>query len=255
MRKFLIAANWKMNGNRDSVDKLANELANSCSDDDTVDWVVCPSSVHISQVQQMLCSTPIAVGAQSVSDSEDGAFTGDISAAMIKDQGCEFVIIGHSERRTYHHETNSDVVAQLEKALNVGLKPIICIGESAEQRQAGLVEQTIHQQLQPVLDSLPSQESLAECIIAYEPIWAIGTGVNATPEQAQSAHHAIRQMLMDYDSELAALIRVIYGGSVKSSNAASLFEMPDIDGALVGGASLLAQEFLKIGELCNRSYC
>ena len=186
---------------------------------------------------------------------DQGAYTGDVSAAMLKDLGCEYVLIGHSERRTYCGETDSIIVDQIAQALNAGLQPILCVGESLQQREAGLAVQTISNQLQPVLDSLVNPGILSRLVVAYEPVWAIGTGHHATPEQAQTVHQAIRRMLVAFDSGCGGSVRIIYGGSVKAANAADLFEMPDIDGALVGGASLDAKEFLKIGELCNQSYC
>ena len=253
MKKRLLAANWKMNGTQESVDALLAGLSQYDLPDDSMECVIFPALVHLSQVRSCLQDTPIAFGGQTVSCFESGAYTGDVSASMLVDQGCEYVLIGHSERRSLFGETNTVVVEKLAQALKVGLKPIICVGETLEQREAGLAVQTINEQLMPVIESLVNPGILSHLVVAYEPVWAIGTGRHATPEQAQAVHHDIRQLLVNYDAGLAGSVRIIYGGSVKASNAAGLFEMPDIDGALVGGASLDAEEFLKIGALCNQS--
>ena len=253
MKKRLLAANWKMNGTQESVDALLAGLSHYDLPDDSMECVIFPALVHLSQVRSCLQDTPIAFGGQTVSCFESGAYTGDVSASMLVDQGCKYVLIGHSERRSLFGETNTVVVEKLAQALKVGLKPIICVGETLEQREAGLAVQTINEQLMPVIESLVNPGILSHLVVAYEPVWAIGTGRHATPEQAQAVHHDIRQLLVNYDAGLAGSVRIIYGGSVKASNAAGLFEMPDIDGALVGGASLDAEEFLKIGALCNQS--
>ncbi|MAR83419.1 MAG: triose-phosphate isomerase [Legionellales bacterium] len=253
MKKSLLAANWKMNGTQDSVDALLAGISQYDLPEDSMECVIFPSLVYLSQVRSCLQDTPIAFGGQTVSCFESGAYTGDVSASMLVDQGCEYVLIGHSERRSLFGETNTVVVEKLAQALKVGLKPIICVGETLEQREAGLAVQTINEQLMPVIESLVNPGILSHLVVAYEPVWAIGTGRHATPEQAQAVHHDIRQLLVNYDAGLAGSVRIIYGGSVKASNAAGLFEMPDIDGALVGGASLDAEEFLKIGALCNQS--
>ncbi|MBV53708.1 MAG: triose-phosphate isomerase [Coxiellaceae bacterium] len=254
MRKFLVAANWKMHGNRESVHTLATDLLRHLSAD-SIERVIFPPFIFMSQLASVIQDSSLHLGAQCVSRFEQGAFTGDISAAMLKDQGCEYVLVGHSERRSYHNETESHIVEQIAQALSAGLQPVLCVGESLQQREAGLAVQTIGSQLQPVLDSLVNPSILPRLVVAYEPIWAIGTGHHASPEQAQTVHEAIRKMLLAFDSGLGNSVRIIYGGSVKASNAADLFEMPDIDGALVGGASLDAKEFTKIGELCNQSCC
>lgn len=253
MKKSLLAANWKMNGTRESVDSLLAGISQYDSPNDSMECVIFPPLVHLSQVRDCLKGTSIAFGGQTVSCFESGAYTGDVSASMLLDQGCEYVLIGHSERRSLFGETNAVVVEKLAQALKVGLKPIICVGETLDQREAGLAVQTINEQLMPVIESLVNPGILSHLVVAYEPVWAIGTGRHATPEQAQAVHHDIRQLLVNYDAGLGGSVRIIYGGSVKASNAAGLFEMPDIDGALVGGASLDAEEFLKIGALCNQS--
>ncbi len=253
MKKSLLAANWKMNGTQESVDALLAGISQYDLPEDSMECVIFPSLVYLSQVRDRLQDVPIAFGGQTVSRFESGAYTGDVSASMLVDQGCEYVLIGHSERRSLFAETNMVVVEKLAQALKVGLKPIICVGETLEQREAGLAVQTINEQLMPVIESLVNPGILSHLVVAYEPVWAIGTGRHATPEQAQAVHHDIRQLLVNYDAGLAGSVRIIYGGSVKASNAAGLFEMPDIDGALVGGASLDAEEFLKIGALCNQS--
>ncbi len=253
MKKSLVAGNWKMNGTQKRVEALLSGIKQHYEPCESVECVLFPSFIYLQQAASLLQHSSIAWGGQSVSRFDAGAYTGDVSAAMLVDQGCEYVLIGHSERRSLFGETNAMVVEQLNQALRVDLKPIICVGETLEQREAGLAVKTINDQLQPVLESLANPSILSHLVVAYEPVWAIGTGRHATPEQAQAVHHEIRQLLVDFDAGLGNAIRIIYGGSVKSSNAAGLFEMPDIDGALVGGASLDAEEFLKIGALCNQS--
>lgn len=241
MRRPLVAGNWKMHGSRDSVDALLAALQAAPVRDD-VEVVVCPTYVHLSQAVDACTGSGIGVGGQDCSRETQGAFTGEVAAAMLADLGCRWVILGHSERRSYHAETDALVAAKLGAAVAAGLAPIVCVGETREQREAGEAESVVARQLR---GALSDQASLAGLVIAYEPVWAIGTGLTASPEQAQAMHAFIR-------AELGALglaadtVRVLYGGSVKPGNAAELFAQPDIDGALVGGAALVAEDFLAI---------
>lgn len=244
MRQPLVVGNWKMNGcyvdNKARLDELQRQLDQLSN----VRVALCPPFTYIPRIIELLQNSDISCGSQNVSEHLDGAHTGEISAAMLSDIGCRFAIIGHSERRQYHHETNSQVAQKTLAALKAGLMPIICVGESREQRQAEKTLDIIEEQLSAITQSL-NTDHLAHIVIAYEPIWAIGTGLTATPEQAQAVHSFIRQQLTA-DKALAAKIPLLYGGSVKPDNAASLFCQPDIDGALVGGASLVARDFIAI---------
>jgi len=245
MRKRLVIGNWKMNGTTHLFDAMLPQLE-KLSD---VDVVLCPPAVFIAYG----CNTAqnIAIGAQDVSIHEPGSYTGEIAANMLANLGCHYVIIGHSERRQYHHES-SDLVAQKAKqALKHDLTPVICIGESLVAREQDQTNQVLAQQLTPII-SLLSIEELAQIVIAYEPIWAIGTGLAATPEQAQQAHGFTRGQLIQVDKEVADVVRIIYGGSVKSQNAAQLFALPDVDGGLVGGASLQPDEFVAVCQAAKR---
>ena len=253
MRKFLVAGNWKMNGSVAGIAELLQNLLSGAHDWPHMDFAVFPPYLYLQQVSAALAESGISCGGQNVSQYDEGAVTGEVSAQMLLDLGCRYVLAGHSERRSLLNETNQMVADKVHKSLLAGLQPIVCVGETLEQREAGLVVQVITEQLQPVLDGHLDPGILSHLVVAYEPVWAIGTGRHATPEQAQAVHHDIRQFLVNYDAGLAGSVRIIYGGSVKASNAAGLFEMPDIDGALVGGASLDAEEFLKIGALCNQS--
>lgn len=203
--------------------------------------VVCAPHPYLAQLQQLLEKTPIAWGAQNLSSNPQGAFTGEVSASMLKDFGCDWVLVGHSERRALYAESNSDVLAKTKAALGAGLTPVVCVGETAAEHAAGQTEAVILQQLESVLKLDPTL--LSRIVLAYEPVWAIGTGQSATPEQAQAVHAYIKALLIQHH---APAVRVLYGGSVNATNAAALFAMPDIDGALVGGASLKATDFLSI---------
>lgn len=247
MRQPLVIANWKMHGERSSNRKLLTalraqfeqhgaEVANtSC--------VICPPYPYLSQVAELLQGSSLQLGAQDCSHCASGAYTGEVSVAMLADFGCRWVVIGHSERRQYHRESEALIAAKLVVAQKARLMPVLCIGETLEQREAGEAEQLVAAQLRGALADLPD---LAEVVIAYEPVWAIGTGQTATPEQAQEMHGYIRALLRELDAANAEKIRLLYGGSVKADNAAALFAMPDIDGALVGGASLDAAAFARI---------
>lgn len=240
MRRPLVAGNWKMHGSRDSIAGLLQALLGAPGD--AVDVAVCPTFVHIDQVVGLCAGSPIRVGAQDCSHVAEGAYTGEVAAAMLAEAGCEWVIIGHSERRSYHAESDALVAAKVSAALASGLKPIVCVGETREQREAGDAEAIVASQLRGALEG---QKTLAGLVIAYEPVWAIGTGLTASPEQAQGMHALIRSELATL-GKAAAETRILYGGSVKPGNAAELFAQPDIDGALVGGAALKAEDFLAI---------
>lgn len=242
MRRPLVAGNWKMNGSRASVDSLLAGLS-QLEMAKTVDVAVCPSFVFLQQATAALTGSDIRVGAQDCSSVSDGAYTGDISASMLADQGCTLVLIGHSERREYHREGDALLADKLAIAVTKGLVPVLCVGETREQREAGDAEQVVGEQLR---GALMNQASLEGLVIAYEPVWAIGTGLTATPEQAQAMHAYIRNELASVAGVSANETRLLYGGSVKAANAVELFAQPDIDGALVGGAALDAAEFGKI---------
>ncbi len=242
MRRPLVAGNWKMNGTKASVDSLLAGLLDGFSAP-AADVAVCPAHVHLAQAVTACAGTAVAVGAQDCSHMAEGAFTGDVAAPMLADLGCELVLIGHSERRQYQEESDQLLAAKLTAAVQNELLPVLCVGETREQREAGEAEAVVESQLRGALDG---QANLNGLVIAYEPVWAIGTGLTATPEQAQAMHAFIRERLADVAGVDPDATRILYGGSVKSSNAAELFAQPDIDGALVGGASLDAAEFRKI---------
>ncbi len=240
----LVAGNWKMHGSLSgNAQLLAGIGAHGVSHG--VEIAVCVPSVYLQQVCGLLSGSGIALGAQNVSEHESGAFTGEVSVAMLKELGCCYVIVGHSERRALFGETSRQVTQKLKACLSGGLRPILCVGETSAEREAGTTEVVIAGQLDAVLSEV-GPEQLAEAVVAYEPVWAIGTGKTATPEQAQDVHAFIRTRLAKAMGARASEVRILYGGSVKAANAAALFACPDIDGGLVGGASLQAQEFLAI---------
>jgi len=242
MRQALVVGNWKMHGSRASIDELLGALvsAGAASASETA---VCPTYVHLAQALALCAGSSIAVGAQDCSHMQSGAYTGEVAATMLAELGCSWVILGHSERRQYHAESDELVAAKLSAAVEAGLHPIVCVGETREQREAGEAQAVVAAQLQGALDCQPG---LAALVVAYEPVWAIGTGLTATPEQAQDMHAFIRARLGDIAGVDAAATRLLYGGSVKAGNAAELFAQPDIDGALVGGAALVAADFQAI---------
>jgi triosephosphate isomerase len=248
MRKLLIAGNWKMHGSRASIQLLLEGMK---IDAHKVDAVVFPPYVFLEQVSHLLKNTPIAWGAQNLSHEPSGAFTGEISATMLIEMGCRYVLVGHSERRSLYGESDEIVAKKLLAAHAAGLRPILCVGETQAERDSGHTNDVIFRQLAAVLHLKEGLVAMQDALIAYEPVWAIGTGRTATPEQAQDVHAMIREKVARRDPELAEKIRILYGGSVKASNAANLFIMPDIDGALVGGASLDATEFSTICQMTN----
>jgi triosephosphate isomerase len=245
MRRPLIAGNWKMHGSRAENAELIEAMLLGLPDQTPFDIAVCPPFVYLWEVGRLLKASSIALGAQSVCAEQVGAFTGEASAAMLKDVGCKYVIVGHSERRAIYKEDDALVARKFLAAQSQGLIPILCVGETLEERERGQTMQVVSRQLTAVLD-LAGVAALRAAVIAYEPVWAIGTGKNATPQQAQEVHAHIRTAVAARDAKIAADVRILYGGSVKAANARELFAMPDVDGGLVGGASLKADEFLAI---------
>ena len=246
MRRPVVVGNWKMHGSRADNARLVEALVAQYPADPSADCVVCPPFVYVQEVGRMLRDAPIGLGAQDVCAEGLGAFTGEISAAMLRDVGCEYVIVGHSERRLLYRESDQLVARKFAAACHSrSLIPILCVGEQLAERDSGRTHEVVARQLDTVLE-LCGAESLEQGMVAYEPVWAIGTGRNATPEQAQEVHAFIRQRIAARDARIAAATRILYGGSVKAGNAAELFAMPDVDGGLIGGASLKADEFLSI---------
>ncbi len=245
MRRPLIAGNWKMHGSRAENAELIEALLLGLPGQTPVEIAVCPPFVYLWETARLLKSSIIALGAQSVCAEAVGAFTGEVSASMLKDVGCRYVIVGHSERRAIYKEDDALVARKFLAAQSQGLIPILCVGETLEERERSHTIQVVSRQLTAVLD-LAGATALRTAVIAYEPVWAIGTGKNATPAQAQEVHAHIRTAIAGRDAKIAADVRILYGGSVKAANAHELFAMPDVDGGLVGGASLKADEFLKI---------
>jgi triosephosphate isomerase (TIM) len=245
MRRPLIAGNWKMHGSRAENAELIEALLLGLPGQTPVEIAVCPPFVYLWESARLLKSSSIALGAQSVCAEAVGAFTGEVSASMLKDVGCKYVIVGHSERRAIYKEDDALVARKFLAAQSQGLIPMLCVGETLEEREREQTMQVISRQLAAVLD-LAGAPALRTAVIAYEPVWAIGTGKNATPAQAQEVHAHIRAAVAARDAKIAADVRILYGGSVKAANARELFAMPDVDGGLVGGASLKADEFLKI---------
>jgi triosephosphate isomerase len=251
MRRKFIAGNWKMNTSRAEGVALASAVAAKVGPTSGVEVAVCPPAVYLEAVGQAIKSSAVGLGGQNCYHEVKGAFTGEISPQMLRDVGCSYVILGHSERRQYFHESNQDVNRKLRSALAAGLVPIVCVGETLDQRQASQTAAVVREQIEGSLAGLPADE-LLKVVIAYEPVWAIGTGVVATPEQAEEVHADLRKLLESrYNSELASQVRIQYGGSVNAENAASLLKQPNIDGALVGGASLKADSFLAIIAAAN----
>ena len=245
MRADLIAGNWKMNGSRASNAGLLEGVRAGAAAV-KAELAVCVPAPYLAQVQAVLTGSPVRWGAQDVSAHERGAFTGEMSAEMLLDFGCSYVIVGHSERRSYHAESDEFIAQKAHRALASGLTPIVCVGETLEERELGATDAVVARQLAPVLNLVGGQ--MASVVIAYEPVWAIGTGKTATPEMAQQVHARLRAMLAGRDEESAQQVRILYGGSMKPDNAKDLLAMPDIDGGLIGGASLNASDFLAIAH-------
>ena len=245
MRGKLIAGNWKMNGGLASNEALLRSLIPALSPLAALQRVVCAPYPYLAQVQTLLQGTGIDWGAQDVCQFENGAYTGGVSTAMLKEFGCRYAIVGHSERRSIFGETDDVVAAKFAAALKAGLTPILCVGETLNEREAGETERVVARQLDAVVVR-SGVTALRDAVLAYEPVWAIGTGRTATPDQAQAVHQFIRQRIARQDDAIAERLLILYGGSVKASNSGQLFSMPDVDGGLIGGASLVADEFAAI---------
>jgi len=246
MTRKLIAGNWKMNGGLAANESLVKALLADVGSP-ACDIALCAPSPYLAQLQSLLQGSPIAWGSQDVSAHEQGAYTGEVSAAMLRDFACRYAIVGHSERRQYHGETDELVAAKAQRALAVGVTPIVCVGETLAQRQAGETEAVVKRQLAAVIHTIG--HCITEIVVAYEPVWAIGTGQTATPEQAQQVHAVLRAQLAAATTN-PKRVHILYGGSMNAANAASLLAQPDIDGGLIGGASLKAPDFLQIIVAC-----
>lgn len=248
MRRNIVAGNWKMNKSFPEADDLINAIAEELRNFDTsdVDVIVCPPFPYLELVSDVSEDGDFFTGAQDVSKFADGAYTGDVSASMLRSLGVNYCIVGHSERRKYFHETNQDIAQKIDRLLNEDITPIMCVGENIDERESGRYLDVIRMQVEEGLMHLNAEQA-QRCIIAYEPVWAIGTGHTATKEQAQEVHSFIRQLLCDkYGKDTADEISILYGGSCNTKNAQELFAMPDVDGGLIGGASLKAKDFIEI---------
>ena len=243
MRRKIVAGNWKLHGTRAFATALVAEIA--ASPVPGVELVILPPLPYIGDLIEDFEGTPLAFGAQDVSSNEQGAYTGEVSASMLVDVGARYGLVGHSERRQYHAESSELVALKFQAAIHAGLRPILCLGEGLEQREAGQTEAVIASQLRPVLERV-GVAAFANAVVAYEPVWAIGTGRTASPEQAQAVHAFVRGEVAARDATIAGSLPIVYGGSVKPGNAASLFGQADVDGGLIGGASLVAADFLAI---------
>lgn len=245
MRRKLVVGNWKMYGRLEKNQALLQGILDGVRQLKSADYAVCVPYPYLAQAQSMLQGSNVAWGAQNLSPYEEGAFTGAVAPGMLVDFACSYVIIGHSERRGLFHESNEIAAAKFAAAQKSGLTPIFCVGETLTERESGVTEQVVATQLDAVLDRFGAA-ALSRAVIAYEPVWAIGTGKTASPEQAEAVHAFIRQRVAKQDAQVAEGLCILYGGSVKAANAAELFGMPDIDGGLIGGASLVAEDFVAI---------
>ncbi|MGK7371374.1 MAG: triose-phosphate isomerase [Candidatus Halalkalibacterium sp. M3_1C_030] len=253
MRQFLIAGNWKMNCGPGRTSELLQGIKELSPElPESVDVLVCPPEISLTTASEVLNDYNAYLGAQNVHYEDDGAFTGEVSTSMLKEVGCDFVIIGHSERRQYFGETDKTVNAKVIKALSDDIKPVICVGESLDQRKKEVHKKMVKKQVQAALNSVDAR-NIPEVVVAYEPIWAIGTGETATPEQAQEMHEMIRSVISElYDENAAEAVRILYGGSMKPHNAEELLSQPDVDGGLIGGASLKAESFTDIINVADK---
>jgi triosephosphate isomerase len=251
MRIPLVAGNWKMHGNRASNRALLDGVVGGIAGLEGVECAVCVPFPYLGEVAARLADTKLACGAQNVSEHAEGAYTGEVSAAMLAEFGCRYVIVGHSERRQLYGESDAQVAAKFAAVQSAGMTPIVCVGEALAERDAGKTQSVVQRQLDAVL-SRCGAAALASAVLAYEPVWAIGTGRNATPEQARDVHAFLRARVAREDAAIAQGLRILYGGSVKAPNAAALFAMPEVDGGLIGGASLVAQEFLAIASAARK---
>jgi len=245
MRPRIVAGNWKLNGTRAFAAELTAQVAQGVRGRAGVEVVILPPFPYLGELARDPAYAPLAFGAQDVSAHQDGAYTGEVSAQMLVDSGARFTLVGHSERRQYHHESSDEVARKFVAAVKAGLRPILCVGESLAEREAGQTEASILAQLRPVLE-LAGVAAFANALVAYEPVWAIGTGKTATPDEVQAVHALIRGEVAASDAIMADSLPILYGGSVKPANAAELFAQPDVDGGLIGGASLVASDFLAI---------
>lgn len=250
-RPLLVAGNWKMHGSQAMVCELLKAIIDGLPGKPAFQVAVFPPFVYVPQVAEILTGSPIQYGGQNLSEHDSGAYTGEVSGAMLADFGCQMVLVGHSERRSLYGESDSQVAAKFAAALRHGLKPVLCVGETLAEREADETEQVVARQINAVLDAV-GIDGLGRGIIAYEPVWAIGTGKTASKEQAQAVHAFIRSLLAGKSDTIARLLPILYGGSVKGGNAHDLFSMPDIDGGLIGGASLTGQDFLAICEQAQK---
>ena len=251
MRPKLVVGNWKMHGSLSGNKNLLQGLVAGVGAIGEVCASVCVPFPYLAQAHQMLAATPISWGAQNLSEHAQGAYTGEVAAAMLLEFGCRHVIVGHSERRALYGETDAVVAAKFVAARSAGLVPILCVGETLAQRESGQTAEVVAAQMVAVLDKA-GVGAFAGAVVAYEPVWAIGTGKTASPEQAQEVHAAIRALVAGYDEAIAAGLQILYGGSVKAQNAGEIFVKPDIDGGLVGGASLVVDDFLAICQAASR---
>jgi triosephosphate isomerase len=255
-RKPLVLGNWKMHGSIDMAERLLAALARGAAECSGVGLGVCPPYPYLGLAAARLARSAVGWGAQDLSAHVQGAYTGEVSGSMLKDLGCTWVLVGHSERRSLHGESDDAVAAKVERALEVGITPVICVGESLSERQSNATEAVVARQIDAVLPVLTRAERAGDTpctvVVAYEPVWAIGTGLTATPEQAQQVHAFIRNRLSAGGLGSAARLPILYGGSVKPGNAAELFTQPDVDGGLIGGASLVADDFLSISRAALR---
>nr|CAA6803839.1 MAG: Triosephosphate isomerase (EC [uncultured Thiotrichaceae bacterium] len=245
MRRPLVAGNWKLNGSGASIEALVKGIVEGAAELSDVSIAVCAPYVYIPQTADLLKESDVSLGAQDVSDQSEGAFTGEVSVSMLQEFGCQYIIVGHSERRALFGEQDEDTASKFAATRKQGLIPVLCVGESLEERETGVTEAVVGRQLDAVI-ALEGVEALSDAVIAYEPVWAIGTGKTASPQQAQDVHAFIRGKIAALNGDVAEKVQILYGGSVKGSNAAELFAMADIDGGLIGGASLDAQGFLAI---------
>lgn len=247
MRGYLVAGNWKMNGSNAANAELVDGIVAGMPQSDSVELLICPPFPFLAAMAAKLSGTGVALGAQNVSQHQAGAYTGETAPSMLNDVGCTYVLVGHSERRAVMGESSEMVAAKFQAAQDAGLIAVLCVGETQQQREAKQTEAVVDEQLNAVIDGSGIQ-AFSNAVIAYEPVWAIGTGLTATPEQAQDVHRHIREVLAARDQDVADAVRILYGGSVKGDNAAGLFSKPDIDGGLIGGASLKSADFLAIAE-------
>jgi triosephosphate isomerase len=250
MRRPLVAGNWKMNGNKAESASLLDGILAGLGEVKNAEVAVCPPFILVPLAVEKLAGSAVAVGGQNLSFHDSGAYTGEISGPMLRDAGCHYAIVGHSERRSYYGENDALVAEKFAAARRNGLVPILCVGETLEEREAGDTEEVVARQLDVVI-GVEGIEAFADAVIAYEPVWAIGTGKTATPEQAQDVHRFIRDRLASHDADVAQKCRILYGGSMKPDNAAELIAQADIDGGLIGGASLKAADFLAICTAAN----